>query len=218
MAEPNTTPAPETPTPTPPTEASPPAAALTTEQPAPAQPATPAIADHMIPKARFDEINTKLKEAEKALKAIEATKAEALKAQQDAEAKTLAEQGEWKKLYETQQAKVTEADEKTRLAEAAAEQAKLDLIRVKVGARYGLPEVLVSRLQGATEAEMDADAVLVAATIGKPVIPVNTDGAAGTNGRTPTPAKSPQEIKEQAAKWGVGEEYLTEVFNNQARR
>lgn len=76
-----------------------PAAQVTEEQSQPASPAGAQNTDtqpqeHMIPKARFDEVNAELRKLQKAM-------ADTEKQRQDAEAKALAEQGKYKELYES---------------------------------------------------------------------------------------------------------------------
>ena len=83
-------PAPETP--------APPAGAQNTEQPA---------AEHMVPKSRFDEVNTELKK-------LKALVTEADNARTKAEQEKLKEAGEYKKLYEDLGAKLTAAEQETK--------------------------------------------------------------------------------------------------------
>ncbi len=68
------------------------------------QPASPATqsapAEHMIPKARLDEVLSKLEAAQKKSDALE-------KAQQEAEKKRLEESSQYKELYEKTQAELT---------------------------------------------------------------------------------------------------------------
>lgn len=71
-----------------------PAGAQNTEQPA---------ADHMVPKSRFDEVNTELKK-------LKAQAAEAEKARQQAEHDRLKEQGEWQKIADAATAKLAEIE------------------------------------------------------------------------------------------------------------
>lgn len=55
---------------------------------------------HMIPKARFDEVNTKYKALETQLKALQQQQTEAESARQAQQQKELAEQNRYKELYE----------------------------------------------------------------------------------------------------------------------
>lgn len=65
-------------------------------------------ADHMIPKHRFDEVNTKYKEMQKQLDGLLSEKAENEKKATEAEKKTKEQQGKFEELYKTA------ADELTR--------------------------------------------------------------------------------------------------------
>lgn len=74
-----------------------------------------------------------------------------LTAEQQAEQDRLAEQNEFKTLWEQEKTK-------REAAEAASQKAALDALRVTVGTAYGLPVELAARLVGATEDELKADA------------------------------------------------------------
>jgi len=64
---------------------------------------------------------------------------------------------------------------------AAAEAAKLDAIRVKIGAEFGLPALLVDRLQGETEKDLRVDAELMKKAIpAVNVSPMNPAGGEAT--------------------------------------
>jgi len=72
-----------------------------------------------------------------------------------------------KELEDRQKAEMTEAERlKKDLDEERA--LRLGLMRESVAAKYGLPELLASRLQGGTREEMEEDARAVAAALPKP--------------------------------------------------
>lgn len=130
-------PAPETP--------APPAGAQNTEQPA---------AEHMVPKSRFDEVNTELKK-------LKALVTEADNARTKAEQEKLKEAGEYKKLYEDLGAKLTAAEQETKALRLAA------LRREAAEQVAGFPAGLAERLKGETLEEMTADAKQVLAALPK---------------------------------------------------
>lgn len=120
------------------------------------------------------------------------------RARADAEAKALAEQGNFKTLYEKLQ------------AEAAAKDAQLKALERKqlaggVAARVGLPTALAERLQGETEEELEADAKALLAAIPKPTAPNINAGAGGGNNQSTLNAADAAEL---AAIYGVNPKYL----------
>jgi hypothetical protein len=75
------------------------------------------------------------------------------------------------KLKEIEDANLTEAQKTQQRAEAAeARAAKLerDLMRTKIAAKHGLPDVLADRLMGDDEAAMEADAKVLAKLVATP--------------------------------------------------
>lgn len=91
-----------------------------------------------------------------------------------AEKKRLAEQGEWQKLYEEQK------DENDRLAAEVAQKER-EALCVRIAAKHKLPETLAARLQGDSEAEIEADAAEIAKTVAPPKPPdLDMRGANGT--------------------------------------
>jgi ribonucleoside-triphosphate reductase len=66
--------------------------------------------EHMIPKSRFDEVNTKYQDAEKRIKALE-------KSIEDGQKKRLKEQEDYKALYETTEGELAELKPKAERAE-----------------------------------------------------------------------------------------------------
>ena len=134
--------------------------------------------------------------------AKERTKGEAAakKAQADAEAKALAEQGKYEELYKKAQADLE-------AAQRQATEAQQALLRREVGAKYNLPLALVDRRRGDTPEELDADAQALLAALPKPAAP-NINSGTG-NGRVPTPGVMDEQAKrELAAVLNVNPKYL----------
>lgn len=127
-------------------------------------------------------------------KAAGKTEAEkALQRQKDADdAKNLQEQGKFEDLYKTTLQRVTDLEGELAEAQRAATEATTASIRAKVAAKYKLPEKLAARIQGANEAEMDADAKEIADEMGTPKAPdtQSGQGGPGTTGKTGDDAKS----------------------------
>ncbi len=165
--------------------------------PAEAQNTEPA-AGQMIPKSRFDEVNTRLKELEKAN--AEAAKEAEKQLQLQAE-----EQGRFKELYEQAQAELLAAQETAKNAEIAR-------LKNEAAHRHNLPAAIAARLIGETEEDIEADALKLAEVLPKAQPETRTDAAAGRNGRQPTPEKSDREIQEMAARLGVSFEHLKRQY------
>ena len=96
----------------------------------------------MIPKSRFDEVNTRLRQLEAQLKA-------AADQQAAAEAERLKEQGAWKDLAEKRAADLDAAQREL-------ESLRLTMMRRDVAAKVGLPSALIDRLVGSTPEELEA--------------------------------------------------------------
>lgn len=99
-----------------------------------------------------------------------------LKSESDAAAAKA--QGDFKALYEAEQAKATD------LADKLAKKEHADLQRA-VAVKHKLPADLASRLIGETEAELDEDAKKLAKTVGTREAP-DTEAGAGAKGATGT--------------------------------
>lgn len=129
--------------------------------------------------------------------AKERAKAEkmAAKAQADAEAKALADQGNYKTLYEKAQAEAAEAQERATKLERAALQAQ-------VASKTGLPPALASRLIGDTEADLEADARSMLAALPKPAAP-NINSAPGNGGAPAAGQLTDAQKAEWSAIYGV---------------
>ena len=122
------------------------------------------------------------------------------KAQADAEAKALAEQGNFKALYEKAQADLLTNQQRIKAMEQ-------DAARRGVASRLGLPELFIGRLRGETVDEIEADAKALLAAIPKPAAP-NINAGAGS-GAAPQPGQlSDDERAELAAIYGVNPKFL----------
>jgi len=150
----------------------------------------------MIPKSRFDEVNTELKR-------LRADQAKMAKAAEDAQRQAAEEQGKYKELYEAEKAQ-------REAAIAAMKDIQVKGLKQQVASEIGLPNGLALRLQGETEDEIRADAAALFATLPKAGAPKLDGGAGGV--RTDKPAKSDEEIQELAAVYGVSAEYLRKQF------
>ena len=160
------------------------------------QPTTPAVAEntetppaeHMIPKRRFDEVNSQLKELKAAQEKADAERAE--RERQAAE-----EQGEFKKLYEKALADIAARDTEV-------ENLRIAGIRQSVAAELSLPAQFVDRLQGSTLEEITADAQEIMKAIPRPAAP-NINGSEG-QGSPPRPGALTSERKQDiASRYGV---------------
>jgi len=149
---------------------------------------------HMIPKARFDEVNAKMKEFEKALKAKE----EALKkAQQD----RLEEKEEYKTLYEKTTAELSEIKPLAEQVEAWRETMET-LYQAQIA---DIPEDYISLIPEELSVEKRLNWLAKnKALIMKPVAPDIGAGQRGSAGGT-APALTPEQ-KEIAKAFGVSEE------------
>lgn len=153
-----------------------------------AAPVSIADAEHMIPKSRFDEVNKKLRELEKA--------------QTESERKAAEAQGHYKELWEKSQADAAKAV-------ADAQAAKQETLRLRVTAQVpGFPAAWADRLRGETEEDMLTDAKALMAAMPKPAAP-NANGAPG-DGSKPTPGQlNDVERAEIAAIYNVNPKYMT---------
>lgn len=153
---------------------------------------TAATQEHMIPKSRFDEVNTELKK-------LRAEQAKIAKEREQAEATAAAEQGKYKELWEQEQAKSI-------AAEAKAKTLELSLLRQKVATKYNVPAKLVDRLIGETEEEIETDAKALMAELPKSTPNVETDAGKGVNGGSqPTPVDE-EAWRQEAIRLGVSPE------------
>ena len=107
-------------------------------------------------------------EAKKHREALRATE----KSQEESARKTAEEQGEYKKLYERASQELAALQQQTKML-------TLDAMRQRIGAEFGLPAALVTRLQGDSEDEMKADAAAL-----KAALPATTPAAPGAQRNT----------------------------------
>ena len=129
-----------------------------------------------------------LRERAKALDAIEADK-------KTAEEQKLKEQGEYKTLLDKAEA------EKQELLTKLAARDRADLL-AKVAKKHNLPDDLAPRLQGETEAELDADA----AKLAKLIPPPTTQARQGVSA-SPPPSGSAPDARDTSAREVAGARY-----------
>lgn len=124
----------------------------------------------------------------------------ATKAKEDAEAKALADQGNYKTLYEKELANAQAAQERATKLERAA-------LQTQVAKTVGLPDTLASRLIGETAEELEADARTMLAALPKPAAP-NLNSGTGTGG-APLPGQlSEEERIHLASVYNVNPKFL----------
>lgn len=112
------------------------------------------------------------------------------RAAEEARRKALQDAGDWKTLYEQQQATLARL-------QADMEQERLGRIRTEVAAKYNIPSSLAGRLVGTTTEALEADAQLVAAMLKPPRAPSTEPGGAVTGKGEPAGAveRSKQELE-----------------------
>lgn len=120
------------------------------------------------------------------------------KARTEAERKAAEESGNWKALYEKQQADLAAAQEKARALELAT-------VRRDVAGKVGLPPALAERLHGETPEEMEEDARTLLAALPKPGAP-NINGTGGAS--APASGYSDEERKRLASIYGVSAKHF----------
>jgi len=177
--------------------------ATETDKPATQASATPADAtgtnsgqsERTFTQADLDRIVTERLDRER-----EKSKKDAAKAQADAEAKVLAEQGKYKELFEKQQAEL-EAERRT------AREASMRLMQRDAAGQTSLPLPLAERLRGETLEEMVADAKSIIAALPKPQAP-NINASSGVGGAPAAGALDDAEKKRIADKYGVDARYV----------
>lgn len=125
---------------------------------------------------------------------------DAAKAQADAEAKVLAEQGKYKELFEKQQADL-------QTAQAEAKSASLKILQRDAAAQTSLPAPLAERLKGETLEELVADAKSILAALPKPAAP-NINASNGAGGAPGPGQMSDAEKAEIAAIYNVNPKYM----------
>jgi hypothetical protein len=156
--------------------------------------------EHMIPKSRFDAINDELKQLKK-LAAQEQKQREAEAAEQ------LKVQGEYKTLYEKEQAKRLEVEQRAKALE-------LEGFRRDVVARKNLPAGLAEWLKGETLEDLEANADKLLANLPKPAAPnINAGDASAASPKLPG-GMTEAMIREQANRLGVGFEAFKAALTN----
>lgn len=133
-------------------------------------------------KVSLEQLQAELQSAQKRIKELNAESAkhrkeadDAAKAKADAEAKALAEQGNFKTLYEKAQADL----QAEKQAKAAIE---LSLKRERIAQEVGLPALLAERLRGETDEELRADAKALLG-VAKGAMPTHAGGTDSNSGR-----------------------------------
>lgn len=125
---------------------------------------------------------------------------QAEKAQAEAEAKVLAEQGKYKELFEKQQAEL-------QAAQAEARSASIKVLQRDAATQANLPLPLADRLKGDTLDEMVADAKAIMAALPKPAVP-NINANSGAGG-APVPGQMTDDEKAAlAAVLGVNPKFM----------
>jgi len=126
-----------------------------------------------------------------------------------AEEARLIEEGKVNELYETAKAELEEARQQ-------AVDAEHRRIKANIAHKHNLPDVLISRLRGDTEEEMETDAQLLLEAMPAPEQPKpsvsGTDANAGQNTITPTAPPTEMAINEQAARLGVNPKLLKQYL------
>ena len=161
----------------------------------------------------LDKLRTELNRANRsdaerrlALKAAQDELAALKAAQAEAEQKTLAERGEYQKLYEAERARA--ADLEKQAADMAARIAAQELatLRQRVAAEKGLPPALAERLQGTTAEELAADAEALLSALPRPTAPPLNGGTRGAAGA----AVSAADARQIANRFNIDPRYLTD--------
>lgn len=131
----------------------------------------------------------------------ETRRKETEKAEAQRQQKQLEEQGEYKKIADTLQAKLD-------AAEKAARDTELKLLRRDAAVQVNLPAPLADRLQGETLDEMVADAKSILAALPKPAAP-NVNGVNGDGSVPRGAALDEQKKRSLADRFGVKPGYIT---------
>ncbi len=180
---------------------------------------TEAPAEHMIPKARFDEVNRRMRE-------LEAAQAKAAKEREEAERVRLVEQQKYQELYESERKRVAEYESQmAQLREEQRRAAVQSAIRQAAqAAGFADPADAVQFIAEA-ELQVDEDGAVTnapqlidALAKSKPYLLAATKAAPGLqpgpkpSGRAET--HSDEEIRLFAARFGVRPEYVKQVLRS----
>lgn len=119
--------------------------------------------------------------------ALDALKAEQVAAQE----KSLAEQGQYQKLYEAEKERAAAEAKRAADLESRMRAQEIAMLRQRVASEKGLPVVLAARLQGETVEEISADADALLEALPRPTAAGLDGGARGASkGMSPSEAKS----------------------------
>lgn len=110
------------------------------------------------------------------------------RAADEARRKALQDAGDWKTLYEQQQASLAKL-------QADMEQERLGRIRTEIAAKYNIPPSFAARLFGTTVDELEADAQLVAAMLKPPRAPSTEPGGTTLGSKGGAVERSRQELE-----------------------
>jgi len=116
----------------------------------------------------------------------------------DAKAAAAKEQGDFKSLFEAEQARVADLAKKVADTEALIAERDRDAMRTRIAAKHGLSAVLAGRLTGETEAEIEADATELAKHVkvtGAPATEAGAGGGTSRAGTRPVPPAKPATIE-----------------------
>lgn len=122
------------------------------------------------------EERTARRDAETRLKKIDAEK-------KRADTERAIKAGEWESVAKAKDGEIAERDARIAELEAAIADRDLSLVKARVAAKHRLPEKLIARLQGANEAELDADAKELAKLVASPKAPDTQVGGGQGGGR-----------------------------------
>lgn len=123
-------------------------------------------------KALFERLLEDKRQANKEAQAAKKHLRDLESAKEQSERAALEEQSKFKDLYEKEKVARAQVEQET--------QAKLlGLLKEKVGIQAGLPQALISRLQGTSEDELKADAELI-----KAALPQSSNKPSGTQSNT----------------------------------
>jgi hypothetical protein len=142
-----------------------------------------------------DKLLKALKAEREARQAAERKLKETDKDKRKAETERAIKAGEIETVVASHAAEV--ADLNARIAELEGQITERDtaIIRAKVAAKHRIPALLVDRIRGANEQEMDADAKELAKTVAAPTAP-ETEAGRGNNRGGLTPEQRRQKIEQ----------------------
>lgn len=177
---------------------------------------TGAPAEHMIPKARFDEVNKRLRE-------LEAAAASAEKTREAAERKRMEEQQEFRELYETERQRAADMESQVTALRETQRQATIhaNLRQAAQAAGFADPEdavhfIAADQLQAdESGAVANAKQMIEALAKSKPYLLATAQPAPGVQPgpkQAGTGAPSDAEVREFAARYGVRPEFVKQTL------